>query len=176
MLDQLLGYFMDAARWLIIVVLTVIYPEHYTPWQGRVLEAVRPDEVKVMRGPDILNVRIYGVDCPLAVRGQAFGKEAREYTERRLLGKIITVQQIPANVKGPWYEPKIIHEDDLRWEGNARKYTRVIGLVSVDGKSYGEELLRQGIGRWYRPFVPFERGIQTPGGQREGCPAWIMGR
>lgn len=160
MLDQLLGYLVDVARYLAVFVLTLVYPQHYTPWNARVVEIVRPDEVRVVRGPEVVNVRMYGVDSPLLVRNQHFGKEARAYTEKRLLGRVITVQPLPARVKGPWYKPRLFPVDDLRWDGNRNKYQRYMALVYVDGESFGEELLKKGMARWYSPFVPFERGYK----------------
>jgi len=76
-MDQLIGYLVDAARWLVILILTLLHPEAYSPWQGRVMEIVRPDEFKVVRTTgerlgDTVNVRLYGVDTPLVIRQQPF--------------------------------------------------------------------------------------------------------
>jgi endonuclease YncB( thermonuclease family) len=165
-MDQLIGYLMDAARWLVIFILALVYPESYSAWQGRVIEIVRADELKVVRSGDrlgkIVNVRLYGVDSPLAVRQQPFGKEAEAYAVRRLWGTVVKVQPLPGLVKGSWYRPKkIVPHDDLHWEGNIKtRYDRVIALVYVEGVNIGEEYLTNGIAWWYKPFVPFELGYK----------------
>ncbi len=165
-MDQLIGYLMDAARWLVIFILTTVYPQSYSSWQGRVIAIVRPDEVKVVRLGDVptqpINVRLYGVDSPLVVRNQPFGREAEAYAVRRLLGQVVRVQPLPGLVKGSWYRPeKLVPIDDLHWEGNVdRKYHRVIALMYVAGVNMTEEYLTNGIAWWYKPFVPFERGYK----------------
>ncbi len=165
-MDQLIGYFMDAARWLVIFILATVYPESYSPWYGRVIEIVRPDEFKVVRSGDILgepvSVRLYGVDSPLDVRQQPFGKEAKEYAARKLWGSIVRVQPLPGLVKGKWYRPKkFVPLDDLHWQGNTdQRYQRVIALVHLDGINMNEDYLTNGIAWWYKPFVPFELGYK----------------
>ncbi|MBI5249482.1 MAG: thermonuclease family protein [Desulfomonile tiedjei] len=161
MLDQFLGYLVEAARWLFILILTLAHPEEFTPWSGTVVQIVRPDEIKVRKNDnEIVNVRIYGVDCPLPESGQFFGKEAFSYTSDRTKEKIVQVQPLPGRIEGVWYWPGIRRLDRLHWEKSPRKYNRIIALVYVDGDSLGKELLTNGIAWWYKPFVPFERGYK----------------
>jgi len=152
---------MDFARWLVVAVLTMVSPESYAAWPGIVVEIVRPGEFKVDKMGEVVNVRLYGVDCPLMVRNQPFGKEATAYAQRRLLGRVVQIQPLPGLIKGPWYRPKILPYDDLYWDGNVgSRYQRIIALAYVEGESISEDYLKNGIGWWYRPFVPFERGYK----------------
>lgn len=157
---------MDAARWLLILILALVYPDSYSAWQGKVVDIVRADEVKVARWgvkfAGTVNVRLYGVDSPLVVRRQPYGKEAKAYATRRLMGRVVKVQPLPGLVKGLWYRPKkFVPHDDLHWDGNIHtRYDRVIALVYVDGVNISEEYLTNGIAWWYKPFVPFERGYK----------------
>ncbi len=149
-LDYILGLLMNAARWLIILVLSLMHPELYSPWSGEVVGVVRPHEIRVQRSKEkIETVRVYGIHCPLGAK--PFAKEAREYVIDRVLHRRVKVQPLPGIVKGPWYSPDIEAHDS---------YGRVMGLVTVDGKSLNEELLRKGIAWWYEPLVPFERGYK----------------
>ncbi|MDQ7785100.1 MAG: thermonuclease family protein [Desulfomonilaceae bacterium] len=181
-MDLLLGYLMDAARWVIILILAAVYPESYSAWHGRVMEIVRADEFKVARSGDILgelvNVRLYGVDAPLEVRKQPFGKEAKAYADRRLLGRVVKVQPLPGLVKGSWYRPeKLVPRDDLHWQGGAEtRYHRVIALVHLEGVNINEEYLSNGIAWWYEPFVPFERGYKhlQDAAQKAGKGLWAL--
>ncbi len=43
----------------------------------------------------VVNVRVYGVDCPLPESGQFFGKQAFAYTSDRVKGKVVLVQPLP---------------------------------------------------------------------------------
>ncbi|AFM25045.1 thermonuclease family protein [Desulfomonile tiedjei] len=160
-MDYILGYLLAAARWLLIVILTFVSPEEFASWEGTVIKIVRPDEVRVKRpNGDEVNVRLYGIDCPLLESGQPFAKEAMQFATDLLQGKEVTVQPLPGRVEGSWYYPSIRAYDDLHWERGTVKYTRVIGLVYLDGKSVSEEFLERGMAWWYKPFVPFERGYK----------------
>lgn len=151
-LDLIVGYLMDGARWSIIFILALIYPQDYAPWNGQVVQVVRPDEIRVKTDHEIRNVRLYGIDSPLPP--QPYANEAEAYALKRLLGKAVTVQPLTGQIKGPWYKPGILVHDP---------YGRIIGLVRVYGESgpnLSEEFLSKGLARWYRPFVPFERGYK----------------
>ena len=149
-LDLLIGYLMEAVRWAIILVLSLLYPELYSSWTGKVVEIVRPDEIRVQRNQEkVENVRLYGIDCPL--EPQRIAKKARLYVADRVLGRTVVVQPLPGKVEGPWYRPGIEPYD---------RHHRVIAFVTIDGESLNRELLTKGLARWYQPFVPFERGLK----------------
>jgi endonuclease YncB( thermonuclease family) len=161
-LDYILGYLLAAARWLLILILTFINPGEFTSWEGTVVKIVRPDEVRIKKSNgDEVNVRLYGIDCPLLESGQPFAEEAMQFATALLQGKQVTVQPLPGRIEGSWFNPSIRAYDDLHWERGTAKYTRVIGLVYLDGKSVSEEYLEQGMAWWYRPFVFFERGYKN---------------
>jgi endonuclease YncB( thermonuclease family) len=161
LLDQFLGYLVEAARWLLILLLTLLHPEDYSPWTGTVVQIVRPDEIQVKKNDDqIVNVRIYGVDCPLPESGQFYGKQAFAYTSDRIKGKVVLVQPLPGRIEGEWYKPEMKSVDKLQWEKSKKRYDRIIALVYVDDESFGKDLLITGMAWWYQPFVPFERGYK----------------
>ncbi len=184
MVDLIIGYLMDSARWLVILILAFLYPETYSSWNGKVVEIVRGDEIKVERAGKVENVRLYGIDAPIwwgpekksaddkkkspakelksekvspttrHLEPQEFGDKTKRYLEQRVLGKAVTVQPLPSRIKGPWYKPRIVMYD---------RYNRIVGLVYMygeGGRSLSEELLEKGLAWWYRPFVPFERGYK----------------
>jgi micrococcal nuclease len=148
-MDQFIGYFMDAARWLIILILTLIYPDNFSPWTGKVVEVVSAEQIRVMKNETVETVRLYAIDTPLEL--QDFGRTAQEYVANRVDGKIVFVQPLPAGIKGPWEKPEIAYHD---------QYNRIIGLVWVHGESLNKELVRKGMAWWYKPYVPFERGFK----------------
>lgn len=84
-------------------------------------------------------------------RPAPYGDKAVAYTESRVLGKLVTVQPLPARVEGPWYKPKFYVYD---------RYDRMLGMVLVDGENLNKDLVRKGLAWWYQPYVPFERGFK----------------
>jgi endonuclease YncB( thermonuclease family) len=183
MLDQLIGYLMDAARWLIILILAFLYPNDFRAWNAKVVGVVRADEIRVERDGKPDTIRLYGIDSPIWWEGpdavnvilpgkrrgdplpkerrrlhpstpQEFGDMAKKYTSERCLGKVVTVQPLPGRIEGHWYRPRFKLHD---------RYGRIIGIVRVYGEEsepLHKELLRKGLAWWYRPFVPWERGYK----------------
>jgi len=180
-MDLVIGYLMDAARWVLIVLLAWMYPAEYSAWPGKVTEVIRADEIKVKHGTKIETVRLYGIDSPIwweapnavdpvepkqpeeehpseettrettVPKPYPRGDQALAYTKSRVQDGLVTVQPLPARVEGPWYKPKL-HVHD--------RYNRMIAMVSVNGENLNKELVRKGMAWWYRPFVPFERGFK----------------
>jgi micrococcal nuclease len=148
-MDQFVGYFMDAARWFIILILTLVYPDSFSSWSGKVVEVVSAEQIRIMRNTTVETVRLYGIDTPLEL--QDFGLTVQKYVSERVDGKVVHVQPLPAGIKGPWDKPEIAPHD---------YYNRIIGLVWVDGESLNKELVRKGMAWWYKPFVPFELGFK----------------
>lgn len=141
---------MDFGRWVLILLLSTFSPEGYAPWTGPVVAVVRPDEIRVEKAPGrVESVRLYGIDSPL--EPQPFAPQALRYVSGRVLGRLVVVQPLPGNIAGPWYNPTVQRYD---------RYHRIIALVTIDGESLNKELLTKGVARWYRPYVPFERGFK----------------
>jgi len=124
---------MKRLQWIVgLVCLYLVIPDASFPWSGKVVEVVRADEIRVMMGNGRTeNIRLYGIDCP--GEPQPFGREAKLYTTRRVLGQIVEVTPI--------------FRDNV---------DRIIAFVNVNGKSLHEELLREGIAWWYRKYVPWD--------------------
>ena len=183
-MDLVTGIVMDLARWLAILVLAMLNPEEYSPWEAKVTEIIGADEIRVQTETGPIIVRLYGIDAPIwwgasPVKAhsnagphnkstqtgimpqplgtpvpQSAGDEARQYTSKRVLGKSVQVQPIPGRFEGPWYNPTMHQYDD---------YNRIQAMVWVageHGESLNKELLRKGWAWWYKPFFPFERGFK----------------
>jgi micrococcal nuclease len=161
LLNQDLGYLAEVARGLLILILTHMSPTEYSTWQGKVVEIVRPYEIKVERNDgSLVSVRIYGIQSPCPEYGQPYGRQAKNYTTGRLKGKVVTVQPLIGRIFEEDGALKFRQDDTLYWDKNKRKYDRIIGLVYLDGKSFGAELLKEGLTWWFKPFTPWEFGYQ----------------
>jgi endonuclease YncB( thermonuclease family) len=159
--DQFLGYLADAARWLLLTMLALVHSDEFSPWSGTVVQIVRPHEIMVRKNEqEVVNVRIYGIQCPLPDSRQFFAEDAMRYTSDRLRGRVVKVQPLPGRIEGTWYWPTIRAFDRLHWDANGGKYKRIIGLVYLDGDPVTDDLLTNGMAWWFRPFVPFERGYK----------------
>lgn len=97
--------------------------------KGKVIKISDGDTITVLlKGKEQKKLRLAEVDCP--EKGQAFGKNARQFTSDKVFGKTIT----------------FIETDKDR-------YGRSIAKVYYDkGKYLSEELIRAGMGWWYCAF------------------------
>ncbi len=96
------------------------------PLMGQVVAVHDGDTLTVQSGPSLYKVRLSDVDAP--EMGQVFGKQARQFTEQRVLGRRVQV-----NVS-------MIDRHDRR-----------IGEVIVeDGGVLNEELVHAGLAWYYR--------------------------
>ena len=97
--------------------------------KGKVIKISDGDTITVLlKGKEQKKLRLAEVDCP--EKGQAFGKNARQFTSDKVFGKTIT----------------FIETDKDR-------YGRSIAKVYYDkGKYLSEELIRAGMGWWYWAF------------------------
>jgi micrococcal nuclease len=97
----------------------------------RVVEVIDGDTI-VVELPDggTDTVRILGVDTPETLHPtkgvECFGPEAAAYTTTRLAGRVVELE-------------RDVEARDL--------YDRRLAYVVVDGRSFGEELLRRGLAR-----------------------------
>jgi endonuclease YncB( thermonuclease family) len=182
-MELLIGYMAEVVRSLCLLVLAVVSPQFFSPWNGQVVEIIRADEVKVSSRGREVNVRLYGIDAPIwwhtsgNVRSrtsslgrprtrpgrkvrhrvpvpQRFGDVATDYMRKRTLGKAVVVQPVPGGIEGPWYHPR------LRTFDSSHRVQALVWIWGEDQESLNKELLRKGLAWWYRPYVPFEIGFK----------------
>jgi micrococcal nuclease len=118
-------------RQLTVILTVLVVPCICLAWPARVMEVPYADHLKVMVDGRAEMVRLYGIDSP--IDPQPYGREARQYTTKRCLGKTVDVQPVIRD-----------------------HYDRIIAWVEVDGQSLNKELLRAGMTWWYRKYLPFE--------------------
>lgn len=98
-------------------------------FSARVETVVDGDSLEVRRGSEVLQVRLYGVDCP--EWEQAHGPAATRFTSALAAGRTVTV--------------RVRETDD---------YGRLVAEVDLpDGRSLNRELLRAGHAWWYRRYA-----------------------
>ena len=60
-------------------------------WSGEVTHVADGDTITVLRGPDRVKVRLYGIDTP--ERSQWYGQNAKAFTSSQVMGKIVEVKE-----------------------------------------------------------------------------------
>jgi micrococcal nuclease len=96
----------------------------------RVIEVLDGDTIVVLRGRERDTIRLLGVDTPETHHPtkpvQCYGREASEYTTRRLVGRLVRL------------------EDDVETHDI---YGRHLAYVYVEGTRFEDELLEKGYAR-----------------------------
>ena len=96
-------------------------------WNGYVVKVLDGDSLRVKKGREIIEVRLYGIDCP--EWGQDYGNKAKQYLKANVNQKTVTV------------EPKDID-----------RYGRTVALVSSSGRLMNRELVREGLAWMYPKY------------------------
>lgn len=86
------------------------------------------DTIDVLHNGQAERIRLSGIDCP--EKGQAFGKEAKQFTFTLIHGKGVTIH--------------VLRKD--------RHGRTVADVVLPDGTNVSRELLRGGLAWWYRQY------------------------
>jgi endonuclease YncB( thermonuclease family) len=89
-------------------------------WSGLVVGVSDGDIITVLHEGKGEKIRLYGIDTPEI--GQTFGKRAKQFTSDMVYGKTVKVE---TRDKDP--------------------YGRAVGIVTVDGKSLNESLIKNGL-------------------------------
>ena len=93
---------------------------------GIVVAVQDGDTFTVQNGPSLYKIRLSDIDAPES--GQVFGKQARQFTERRVLGRRV------------WVKVSLIDKHDRR----------VGEVIAEDGRVLNEELVHAGLAWYYR--------------------------
>ena len=96
-------------------------------WQGYVVKVLDGDSLRVKRGREIIEIRLYGIDCP--EWGQDYGNRAKRYTKAKTYQRTVTV------------EPRDVD-----------RYGRIVALISSSGRLVNRELVRNGLAWMYPKY------------------------
>jgi endonuclease YncB( thermonuclease family) len=114
-----------------VIVWALATPAVCLAWQAKVVDVPYADHLQVLVDGKKEMVRLYGIDSP--IDPQPYGKEAKLYTIKRCLGKMVEVEPIIRD-----------------------HYDRIIAWVDIDGENLNKEFLRKGLTWWYQKYLPFE--------------------
>ena len=109
------------------LLILLLLPQLSFAWQGKVVGVSDGDTISVMHNGKDEKIRIYGVDCP--EKHQDFGQKAKKFTSSMVYGKMVEVEPVTTD-----------------------RYGRTVGLVSVNGKSLNEELIKNGFAWVYTKY------------------------
>jgi len=120
------------------LILAILVPSICLAWSGKVVSVTDGDTIKVMHDGKEEKIRLYGIDCP--EKGQDFGQKVTDLTSTLVAGRNIEVQQKDRD-----------------------RYGRTVGLVSVDGQSLNELIIKNGYAWVYRQYC-----------KESFCSTWIQ--
>lgn len=105
-------------------------------FSGPVTGVMDGDTLDVLAQGHARRVRLDGVDCP--EKRQAFGHRSQHFTSAQVLGKIVSVEVLDID-----------------------KYGRMVAWVKMkDGRVLNEEIVRAGMGWWYRKYAPENKTLE----------------
>lgn len=110
--------------WLLVL---IVLPALSWAWQGKVVGVSDGDTITVLHEGKGEKIRLYGVDCPES--HQDFGQKAKQFTSDQVFGKVVEVKPVDTD-----------------------RYGRTVGLVTVDGKSLNEDLVKSGLAWVYTQY------------------------
>ncbi len=96
-------------------------------WQGFVVKVLDGDSLRVKRGKEVIEIRLYGIDCP--EWGQDYGNKAKRFTKAKIYKKPVIV------------EPRDVD-----------RYGRTVALISSSGRLINRELVRAGLAWMYPKY------------------------
>lgn len=125
----------------LVAVVMLAMPVSCWAWEGKVIGVSDGDMITVMHDGREERLRLFGVDTP--DEPQEFGKEAREFTSERVLGKIVEVMPVTQDRHG-----------------------NTVAIVTVGGAALNRELARSGLAWVYsgsctRPECTEWKGMET---------------
>lgn len=95
---------------------------------GRVVKVSDGDTIQVMNNNVAEKIRLNGIDSPES--GQAYGRQAKEFTADMVAGQVVTVE---------------VRDTD--------RYGRTVGeVILLDGKNLNREIVTAGYAWWYRKY------------------------
>lgn len=144
-----------------LVLLCLLMPHSLLAWEGRVILVSDGDLITVLHDGREEKLRLFGIDTP--DEPQEFGKEAREFTSRSVLGKIVEVMPVGQDRYGNTFAIVIIEGVTLNRELAASGLAWVYsGACTQPECNEWRQVERQarvnGIGLWFAssPIPPWE--------------------
>nr|WP_321466405.1 thermonuclease family protein [uncultured Desulfobulbus sp.] len=108
-----------------ILLFLLSVPATCLSWPAKVVSISDGDTITVLHSGAEERIRLYGIDCP--EKNQDYGQQAKSITGSLITGRQVDVQTITAD-----------------------QYGRTVALVSVDGQSLNELIIRNGYA-WVYP-------------------------
>ena len=106
-------------QFLVGIVSFFILPFICSAWPGKVISVADGDTIAVLHDGKEEKIRLHGIDCPEG--DQAFGDKAKAITTSMVNGRAVNVVSVTTD-----------------------KYGRTVGLITVDGQSLNESIIRNG--------------------------------
>jgi micrococcal nuclease len=121
---------------LVAVLSSSILSAFASTFSAKVVSVIDGNTVSVAQNGTKERVILYGIDCPEL--GQQFGQEAKQFTDDKCFGKVVTLDDRGKDAHG-----------------------RTIAVIQLpDGTNLNQELVRQGLAWWSDKFAPNDQEIK----------------
>lgn len=100
---------------------------HSFAWEGKVVEVIDGDSIRVKNGGIVQTIRLYGIDAP--EYDQSYSKDALQ-----LMNALVSRQRVSVEEK------------------DTDAYGRTVALVKSKGKSVNHEVVRLGLAWFYERY------------------------
>lgn len=149
----------------LVLAVTVFLAIPAFAFQAKVIGIADGDTITVLTEDNQkIRVRLYGIDCP--EKSQAFGGRAKQFTAQAVYGWTVEIEPVDTD-----------------------RYGRTVGIVSLNGKSLNESLIKAGYAWYYATYCnekicnfwkALERSAQADGlglwSQVTPRPPWVYRR
>lgn len=115
--------------------MVLLFPLPSWAWEGRCVGVPDGDTIKVLHDGQEVKIRLAAIDCP--ERGQPFSRKANQLTSDLVFGKTVRVDSVTTD-----------------------RYGRTVGWVSVDGVNANHEIVKAGMGWWYKNYAPDDNRLE----------------
>lgn len=116
---------MKCVKTLIITFSILLTTSYVGAYQARVIGITDGDSITVLHEGKQVKLRLHGIDCPEL--HQDFGRAAKKFTSDQAFGKVADIEALGKD-----------------------RYYRTVALVTIEGSSLNESLLKNGLA-WVYP-------------------------
>jgi len=135
-----LSDFSRQTRAALLIIAPLLFLALFVPlpswaWEGQCVGVNDGDTIKVLKDGQEVKIRLASIDCP--ERGQPFSQRAKQFTSGLVFRKTVRVEPVTTD-----------------------RYGRTVAWIYVDGANVNHEIVKAGMGWWYRKYAPDDKILE----------------